>query len=128
MLPVANPKDVFAFTRKKGDNKLVVAFNFSDRQGSLQLSEINDRYTEYFSQEKRFLNSQYGDYACALGIPRLDATLTGKKFGESFTKAPVLAEQSQIVSFDSMLGGCYSKGRDLLHYRYICRVGHAQHF
>jgi glycosidase len=54
MLPVANPQTVFAFTRENGDNKLVVAFNFSDEQASLQLSDVNERYTEYFSQEKRF--------------------------------------------------------------------------
>jgi glycosidase len=54
MLPVANPQTVFAFTRETGDNKLVVAFNFSDEQASLQLSDVNERYTEYFSQEKRF--------------------------------------------------------------------------
>jgi len=57
ILPTTDDNAVFAFQREKENNKLVAAFNFSNRETNFRLSQVSDHYTEYFSQEKQFLNS-----------------------------------------------------------------------
>ncbi len=57
ILPTSQQNAVFAFQREKGDNQLVAAFNFSPEKTRFQFSQISDRYTEYFRQEKRSLTS-----------------------------------------------------------------------
>lgn len=57
ILPTSQQNAVFAFQREKGDNQVVAAFNFSPEKTRFQFSQISDRYTEYFHQEKRSLTS-----------------------------------------------------------------------
>jgi len=59
ILETSNPDQIFAFSRTKGNNKILVIFNLSDKPATFKLNDasLNGEATEYFTTKKTTISN-----------------------------------------------------------------------